>query len=101
MNYLEEIIKQIQPLVNWAVFVLVIAIGYFVRVTPVLLQHSKTLKIFILSFIITLAYAISEQLSPGVYLVSYFTAFGFHSAILKVLEKKLKTALKKYTNGSE
>lgn len=87
MNYINDVWNNIQPMINWVVFVLVIASGYFIRATPILKKCSTTLKVLIFSLIVTVIYAISTKLNIGVFIASYFIAFGFHSAILKLLER--------------
>lgn len=98
MNYLNDIWTNIQPMINWVVFVLVIASGYFIRATPILKKCSTTLKVLIFSLIVTVIYAISTKLNVGIFIASYFIAFGFHSAILKLIERFF---IKKNINTSE
>lgn len=89
MGYLNDIWTNLQPMINWVVFVLVIASGYFIRVTPILEKCSTTLKVLIFSLVISVSYAVFEKLNPGMFIASYFIAFGFHSAILKLLERAI------------
>lgn len=98
MNYLNDIWNNIQPMINWVVFVLVIASGYFIRATPILKKCSTTLKVLIFSLVVTVIYAVSTKLNIGVFIASYFIAFGFHSAILKLIERLF---IKKNINASE
>ena len=100
MNYLNDIWTNLLPMINWVIFVLVIASGYFIRVTPMLKNFSKTLKVLIFSLIISLSYAIFEKINPGVFIASYFAAFGFHSAILKLIERFFTKTLKNVKNRS-
>jgi hypothetical protein len=87
MNYLNDIWNHILPLIDWVVFLLVIASGYFIRVTPLLENLSTTKKVLIFSLIITIIYTIAAGVDIGVYVASYFLAFGFHSAIIKMIER--------------
>lgn len=87
MNYLNDIWNYLLPMINWVVFVLVIASGYFIRATPILKKCSTTLKVLVFSLVVTVIYAISTKVNVGVYVASYFLAFGFHSAIIKMVER--------------
>jgi hypothetical protein len=87
MNFLNDIWTNLLPVINWVVFIIVIASGYFIRATPILKKCSTTLKVLIFSLVISLSYAVFERLNPGVFIASYFIAFGFHSAILKLIER--------------
>lgn len=87
MIYLNDIWTDLLPMINWVIFVLVIASGYFIRATPILKKCSTTLKILIFSLITSVSYAVFEKINPGVFIASYFIAFGFHSAILKLIER--------------
>ena len=93
MELLNEIWQHINPLIDWVVFALVIALGYLVKVanllTSVLPKHSNTLKILVFSLIVTVLYSYFQGISVGKFIASYFLAFGFHSAILKLIERKL------------
>ena len=42
MNYLNDIWKELLPMINWVIFVLVIGSGYFIRATPILKKISTT-----------------------------------------------------------
>ena len=87
MNFINDIWTNLLPMINWVVFILVIASGYFIRATPILKKCSTTLKVLIFSLVISISYAVFEKLNPGVFIASYFIAFGFHSAILKLIER--------------
>ena len=100
MNYLNDIWTNLLPMINWVIFVLVIASGYFIRATPILKNCSKTLKVLIFSLIISVSYAVFEKINPGVFIASYFIAFGFHNAILKLIERFFTKTVKKVQNRS-
>lgn len=100
MNYLNDIWTNLLPMINWVIFILVIASGYFIRATPILKNCSKTLKVLIFSLIISVSYAVFEKINPGVFIASYFIAFGFHSAILKLIERFFTKTVKKVQNRS-
>jgi len=87
MDFLNDVWQHLLPMINWVVFVLVIASGYFIRATPMLKRWCTTLKVLVFSLIVTVIYAVSVKLNLGVFVASYFLAFGFHSAILKMLER--------------
>ena len=93
MELLNEIWQHINPLIDWMVFALVIALGYLVKVanllTGILPEYSNTLKILLFSLIVTVLYSYFQGISGGKFIASYFLAFGFHSAILKLIERKL------------
>ena len=61
---------------------------------------SKTLKVLIFSLITSVSYAVFEKINPGIFIASYFTAFGFHSAILKLIEKFFTRTVKMVQNRS-
>lgn len=87
MNFLNDVWQHLLPMINWVVFVLVIASGYFIRATPILKKWSTTTKVLVFSLMITLIYSIATKVDVGVFVASYFLAFGFHSVILKMLER--------------
>lgn len=89
MEYLNDIWNTILPMIDWVVFALVIASGYFIRVTPILKKCSITVKVLVVSSVVTGIYAISTGLNLGIWIASFFLAFGFHSAVLKLLERLL------------
>lgn len=88
-NFINQVYNFIMPLIDWMVFLLVLASGYFVRVTKVLPKLSKTLKILVFSLIVTILYSFASGVEPGIFIASYFIAFGFHSAVLKMFERKI------------
>lgn len=100
MNYLNDIWNYILPMIDWVVFSLVIASGYFIRATPILKKYSTTLKVLLFSLVISLSYAVFEKINPGVFIASYFIAFGFHSAILKLIEGFFTKTVKNVQNRS-
>ena len=95
MSFFNDIWNEIMPNINWAIFILVIASGYFVRVTPILNRCSTTLKVLIFSLSITVLYGFASNINLGVFIVSYFSAFGFHSAIIKLIERYIKNKINK------
>lgn len=103
MNYLDEIFNALLPMVDWLVFALVIASGYFVRATPILKNLSTTVKVLIISTVVTGIYALTAGLNLGIWVASFFLAFGFHSAVLKLLERllfpKVKTQARARVGG--
>lgn len=96
MDLLNDVWQHLLLVINWVIFLLVIASGYFVRVTPILKNHSTTIKVLFFSSSVTILYAILTKVDAGTFIASYFIAFGFHSAILKVIERFLnKQSLRK------
>lgn len=98
-NFVNQVYNFIMPLIDWMVFALVLASGYFVRATKLLPKWSKTIKILVFSIIVTLSYSIANDVESGVFIASYFMAFGFHSAILKLLERAISKIVKKEDPG--
>lgn len=90
MDILSEIWGQVFSLINWAIFSIVIAIGYLARKKSISGPFNTTYAIIISTFIVTLAYTLITRESGGTFIVSYFVAIGFHSAIIKQIEKWLK-----------
>jgi hypothetical protein len=89
MNYLNDIWNYLLPMIDWVVFALVIASGYFIRATPILKSLDTTVQVLIISTIVTGIYALTAGLNLGIWVASFFLAFGFHSAVLKLLERLL------------
>lgn len=87
MNY-TEILTQIQGSINWIVFALVIASGYFVRATPILKKHSTTSKLLLFSFVTVALYVYFAKVDVAVAIASYFITVGFHTLIIKQLERR-------------
>jgi len=87
MNY-TEILTQIQGSINWIVFALVIASGYFVRATPILKNYSTTSKLLTISFVTVALYVYFAKVDVAVAIASYFITVGFHTLIIKQLERR-------------
>ena len=89
MNYLNDIWKELLPMINWVIFAIVIGSGYFIRATPILKKISTTLKVFLFSLITTSAYTFYAEIEISIFISSYFISFGFHSAIIKFSRVKV------------
>lgn len=92
IKVVSDIYNYLIPIIDWMVFILVIAIGYLVRGANLLPKWSNTLKIFVFSFVVTLSYSYFSEVNMGKFIASYFLAFGFHSAILKIIERKISNS---------
>jgi len=88
-SFFQDVYNYIMPLIDWMVFALVIASGYFVRVTKLLPKKSTTTKVLLSSLFVTVLYTLVQGVPWGMFIASYFLAFGFHSSIIKLIERKV------------
>ena len=102
MIIFQEIKDYIIPFIDWIVFLLVITSGYVIRATKLFPKVSTTLKVLITALVVTVSYSVSVDVKLGVFIASFFLAFGFHGAVLKLLEllfNKVKRYLKNDKNS--
>tara|TARA_R110000772_G_scaffold153261_1_gene264249 strand:+ start:19376 stop:19708 length:333 start_codon:yes stop_codon:yes gene_type:complete len=85
---------------NWIIFIMVIAVGYGVRLTPIGKGIPLSLRIFMVTAILGGFYAFYESVEPGVFIASYFTPLGLHSFFIKYLERRLGFSSSRTVGGS-
>ncbi|AUC13837.1 hypothetical protein BTO06_01130 [Tenacibaculum sp. SZ-18] len=94
-----ELVDSVISNINVMIVLLVITSGWFVHKVPIVFVKSKTLKIIVFSLIVTIPYAISLKVGLGKYIASYWIAFGFHTTILKFLERYIKSKMINENDG--
>ena len=89
---LTDVWSHIQEAINWVIVLLVISSGYLGRnqlfrtLTKI---TSQTARVVIISLIVTVGYTFFAKISASVFIASYFFAFGFHTVIIKFVERKI------------
>lgn len=72
--------------IDIAVFLLVIASGYFIRAVPIF--KSQTLNVLFISLLVVSIYVFFSKTKLDVVVLTYFATVGFHSLIIKLIERK-------------
>lgn len=89
---LTDIWEHINSSIDWVIVLLVISSGYVlgrIDFTRKLLFKSQTLRVIAVSLGVTLIYAIFTVVPAGKYIASYFIAFGFHTVIIKWIDRRV------------
>ena len=89
ITVLTDIWNHINESIDWIIFLMVIASGYAIRSFALFKNIPKTRKVIFISLIVTLIYGFIQKIDPGVYVASYFLAFGFHTVLIKWLDSKI------------
>jgi len=73
--------------VNWIIVLLVFIVGYLSRLIPLVVIKTNRLQIVILTIVFTITYTIIFKVPIVVAITSYLLAFGFHSSLIKLIER--------------
>ena len=97
MEFLTDIWTSLQGSLDWTIIILVWASGYLIArtkiTTGIFPKLSVTLRVVMISFVLSVIYALFAHIWFEIWFASYFFAIGFHTAIIKLIE----TALLNYT----
>lgn len=91
---LTDIWAHLKDTIDFTIVCIVIASGYLLargRVGFAFFGRiSQTLRVILISLPLTLAYGLSRDVDFGTMVASYFISFGFHSVVLKFIDKLVK-----------
>lgn len=73
--------------INWIIFLLVIVVGYASRLMPLVVFKSTRLQILVLTVLFTVTFMLIFKIALVVTITSFLLAWGFHSSIIKLIEK--------------
>ena len=83
---LSDIWSAVKDQLNWVIFLIVLFVGYGIRMIPYGKKWRLTARILYSTIIVSGAYAIAMKISIGVWIASYFITIGAHSLIIKLIE---------------
>ncbi len=88
-----DIWSSINENIEWAIVIIVWAGGYGIRLLKILPKWSTTIKVALASLLLTVIYALVEKTPIGLALVSYVFAFGFHTLVIKWIDRKISNKI--------
>jgi len=88
---LTDIWTQINTSIDVVLMITIIAVGYIFGRTALASalfpKWHTTAKVLIVAVPVTILYTYFQKVAPGIAIASFFIAFGFHTVVLKYIDR--------------